>query len=68
MVSSTIGVCDVCGDKATDFARDIYEVTEPMDTISRYKLDFKVKRGCDKHPVASIQSSQLNSPITVGTQ
>lgn len=44
--------CDVCGEPATNFARDYVNTTEPNDTIDTFKV-LDLKCGCDKHPVES---------------
>lgn len=44
-----MGVCDVCGEPATQFARDVY-VETPFDKPWEKKLTGgPLKRGCEEH-------------------
>lgn len=45
-------VCDVCGEDATNFARDMIATLDPSGWI-RYTPHGKTKYGCDKHPAES---------------
>lgn len=49
-----LGICDTCGQAATNGAVDIRCTTTPFDTDDTFEPYGPLKRGCDAHPAQSI--------------
>lgn len=51
----TLYTCDVCAEPATTLARDVMRHEDRRKAFDEYSPVGKLKAGCDKHPVDSVE-------------
>lgn len=53
--------CDLCDKPATSMARDVQPSVSPESMYVEFQIVGDVKRGCDEHPVSSVEHPMIHN-------